>query len=128
MEPWRDWPVPLVSLTLAMSVPPAVALRRVAHEHDAAVGPRHRALHQQQVAFVVGLDDREVERGGLLAAGATRHAGAAEDPGRCTRWVPWLAPSPPKPWRFMTPVNPLPLLTEVTSTSSPCDSRSAPIS
>src|SRR5918994_1275976 len=83
MEPWRDWPVPLVSLTLAMSVPRAVALRRVADEHDAAVGARHRALHQQQVAFVVALDDREVEGGGLLAAGATGHAGAAEDPGRC---------------------------------------------
>ena len=51
------------------------------------------------------------------------------EPGaRCTRWVPWLPPRPLNPWRFITPEVPLPLLTEVTSTSSPCDSRSTPIS
>src|SRR6185436_2469443 len=33
------------------------------------------------------------------------------EPGlRCLRWVPWLAPSPLNPCRFMTPAVPLPLL------------------
>src|ERR687891_562807 len=71
------------------------------------------------------------DRPAMRVPGKTRD-GVAQAPmapgARWTRWVPWLAPRPPKPWRFITPEKPLPLLTDVTSTSSPCDSRSAPIS
>ena len=39
------------------------------------------------------------------------------EPGdRCLRCTPWPAPRPSKPWRFMTPAVPLPLLVPVTST------------
>ena len=51
------------------------------------------------------------------------------EPGeRCLRWVPWLAPRPLKPWRFMTPAVPLPLLVPTTSTSAPAANTSALIS
>ena len=46
---------------------------------------------------------------------------------RCTLWAPWPAGWPLKPWRFMTPENPRPFDTAVTSTFSPEDHRSAPI-
>ena len=56
-------------------------------------------------------------------------AQAPIEPGaRCTRWAPWEAPRPLKPWRFMGPAKPLPLLTAVTSTRSPASKVSAPIS
>ena len=47
---------------------------------------------------------------------------------RWMRWAPWLAFWPEKPWRFMTPAKPLPLLTAVTSMRSPSASRSTLIS
>src|SRR5439155_6852722 len=48
------------------------------------------------------------------------------DPGdRCLRWVPWEAPRPLKPYRFITPAVPLPLLRPVTSTRSPAPNVSA---
>ena len=53
-------------------------------------------------------------------------AQAPMEPGaRWVRWAPWEAGMPPKPWRFMAPAKPLPLLTAVTSTLSPSASRSA---
>src|SRR5262245_11364824 len=75
-------PVGLVSLRVAISGPLAlgVGLGGVADQDDGALGPRHRSLDQQQVAFGVGLDDGEVEGGGPPAAGSARHAGAPEDP------------------------------------------------
>src|SRR6266508_1417886 len=47
---------------------------------------------------------------------------------RCLRSTPWLAFRPLKPWRFMTPAKPLPLLTAVTSTFSPASRMSTAIS
>src|SRR5690606_19352300 len=66
----------------------------------------------------------------IRVPGKTRD-GVAQAPmapgARWTRWAPWLAPRPRKPWRFITPLKPLPLLTDVTSTSSPEESTSTPI-
>src|SRR5690606_6024524 len=51
------------------------------------------------------------------------------EPGaRCVAWLPWLAPWPAKPCRFMTPAKPLPLLVPVTSTTAPSENTSAVIS
>src|SRR5690606_6859889 len=48
------------------------------------------------------------------------------EPGlRCTRCAPCEAPWPLKPWRFMAPAKPLPLLTAVTSIRSPAADVSA---
>src|SRR5205807_2340876 len=56
-------------------------------------------------------------------------AQAPTDPGaRCFLWFPWEAPWPLKLWRFMEPAKPLPLLTAVTSTSSPAARTPTPIS
>ena len=64
-----------------------------------------------------------------IAVPLNTRAGVAQAPmepgARCIRWVPWLAPWPLKLWRFMTPAKPLPLLTAVTSTSSPASRMSA---
>ena len=54
---------------------------------------------------------------------AARRAGT-----QSTRTRAEVAGGGAKPWRFMTPLVPLPLLTDVTSTSSPWLSTSAPIS
>ena len=54
---------------------------------------------------------------------------APTDPGeRCLRSVPWLLDRPRKPWRRMTPANPLPFESATTSTRSPLANTSARIS
>ena len=56
-------------------------------------------------------------------------AHAPMEPGeRCLRCVPWLLDMPEKPWRFITPANPLPLETPTTSARSPAANTSALIS
>src|SRR5699024_5954174 len=44
---------------------------------------------------------------------------------RWVAWVPWLAPCPLKPCRFMVPAKPLPLVVPLTSTSAPLSKISA---
>ena len=61
-----------------MSLP----LHCVANDDDTAVGAGHGALHQQQVALGIGLDDFQVERGDLLVAHVAGHALALEHPSR----------------------------------------------
>ena len=56
------------------------------------------------------------------------HLGVIEPGLRCLRWVPWLAPRPLKPCRFITPAVPLPLLVPVTSITAPASNTSAVIS
>ena len=109
---------------------------RVADEDEAAAGAGDRTLEQDDLPLRVGLDHLEVEGGDLLVADPTGHrvplntrAGVAQAPMapglRWVLWAPWEAPMPLKLWRFMTPVKPLPLLTAVTSTSSPFSSTPA---
>ena len=110
--------------------------RRRCGPDQGAVRARHRALDQQ--AALVGVDrvDGEVLDGGAHGVGPAGHAQALEhppgvaqapiDPGeRCLRWVPWLAPRPLNPCRFMTPAVPLPLLVPTTSTVVPGSNISA---
>src|SRR5215471_4546995 len=72
-------PAALVSLTEAIRTAPP--WRRHGRARCRPWG-RHGPADQEQVPVGVGLDHGEVEGGGLLAAGAAGHAGAAEDPGR----------------------------------------------
>src|ERR1700744_804454 len=54
----------------------------VADHDDAAVGPGHRAPHQQQALLDVGLDHLQVQGGDLLVAVLAGHLHALEHPGR----------------------------------------------
>ena len=90
----------------------------VAHEHEAAGGPGHRALDEQQTALGVAFDDLEVERGDAarcriwpaIFMPLNTRAGVAHapiEPGeRCFLWLPCDAPWPLKLWRCITPVKP----------------------
>ena len=50
------------------------SLDRVADQDEAAPGPGHGALDQEQLPLGVGLDDLEVEGGHLLRAHLAGHA------------------------------------------------------
>ena len=116
--------------------PSLASLDGVADEHQAAAGPGHGALEQQQVCARrrpgrprrLRVVTRSPPIWPAIRVPLNTRAGVAQAPmepgARWCLWLPWLAPWPLKLWRFIAPAKPLPLLTAVTSTLSPALSRS----
>jgi hypothetical protein len=51
-----------------------LSLHRVAHNHDAAIWARNRALNQQQATLEIGLDYFKIQSGCLLMTHVAGHA------------------------------------------------------
>ena len=117
--------------------------RRLRHRHFAfrtssrpLRAPGTAPLTRMRLRSASTLHDLELLDGHLLVAHVARPCAALPDAARVgagadgagRRWwsEPWVFGPRRKLWRAMTPVKPWPLLTPVTSTSSPASNRSTP--